>query len=61
MLLEMNYNYEQLQVINFFLYNRYNEDGTVNTLVDEKTNDIIILDTSEDLWNTVEELKLKTT
>ena len=57
MLLEMNYNYEQLQVINFYLYGRYNEDGTINTLVDEETNDIMILYTPIDLWNVIKELK----
>ena len=53
MLLEMNYNEEELKIINFYLY------GTTNTLVDEETNEVIILESSDDLWNVLEDLKEK--
>jgi hypothetical protein len=34
-------------------------DGTTNTLVDEETNEIIILESSDDLWNVLEDMKEK--
>ena len=59
MLLEMNYNKDQMEVVNFFLYGRFNADGTINSLVDEENGDVVILDTAEDLWNVLEDLKIK--
>jgi len=59
MLLEMNYTEEELKIINFYLYGRYNPDGTTNTLVDEETNEVILLESSDDLWNVLEDMKDK--
>jgi len=59
MLLEMNYTEEELKIINFYLYGRYNPDGTTNTLVDEETNEVILLESSDDLWNVLEDMKEK--
>lgn len=57
MLLEMNYSESELKLINFYLYGRHNEDGTTNLLTDEETNEVIILDSSADLWNLIEEMR----
>jgi hypothetical protein len=59
MLLEMNYNESELKLINFYLYGRHNEDGTTNILTDEETNEVILLDSSSDLWNLIEEIRGK--
>jgi len=59
MLLEMNYDENELKIINFYLYGRFNIDGTSNTLVDEETNEVIILESSDDLWNVLEDMKEK--
>jgi hypothetical protein len=41
------------------LYGRFNEDGTQNTLTEQNTGELIILDTSEDLWNVIQDLSKK--
>lgn len=40
---------EQIKIINFYLYDRYSPDGSILQLKDENDN-IINLDTPEDLW-----------
>lgn len=59
MLLEVKYNAEELQLINFYLYGKFNLDGSINQFIDENTNEIIILDTSEDLYYALEDLNPK--
>ena len=44
-----NFNRKQISLINFFLYDRYSPDGSVLDLIDDNNN-VIILDTSNDLW-----------
>lgn len=57
MLLEMNFSQEEMEIINYYLFGRFNDDGTTNTLIDKRTNDVIILESSEDLWNVLEDMK----
>jgi hypothetical protein len=59
MLLEMNYTKDELELINFYLYGRLNEDGTINSLSNQTTGDIVILETPEDLWNVLQDFKKK--
>lgn len=59
MLLEMNFTKDELEIINLYLYGRFNEDGTQNTLTEQNTGELIILDTSEDLWNVIQDLSKK--
>ena len=56
MLLEMNFSKEEMEIINYYLYGRYDDKGNQVPLVDSN-NDITILETSEDLWNVIQELK----
>ena len=41
------------EVILFYLYERYNPDGTVNPILDTNGNEVM-LETTEDLWNLVQ-------
>lgn len=59
MLLELNYSMDELELINFYLYGKYNPDGSVNNFIDRETNEVIILDTSEDLFFALEDLNPK--
>lgn len=47
----LNYSFskEQIKIINFYLYDRYNADGTVSELRDNN-DEYIKLDTADDLW-----------
>lgn len=44
-----NFNRKQINLINFYLYDRYSADGSVLDLVDDNNN-IVPLETSADLW-----------
>lgn len=57
MLLEMNFNETQIEIINFYLYGRKNNDGSINSLIDTKTEEPVIMDTPEDLWWVIQEIK----
>ena len=59
MLLELNYSMDELELINFYLYGKYNPDGSINNFIDRETNEVIILDTSEDLFFALEDLNPK--
>lgn len=59
MLLELNYSMDELELINFYLYGKYNPDGSTNNFIDRETNEVIILDTSEDLFFALEDLNPK--
>jgi hypothetical protein len=45
-----NFNKKQINLINFYLYDRYSPDGSVLDLVDDN-NSIVPLETSADLWH----------
>jgi hypothetical protein len=44
-----NFSKKQINLINFYLYDRYSADGSVLDLVDDNNN-IVPLETSADLW-----------
>lgn len=58
MLLEMNFNKEEMAVINYYIYGSEDEDGEPITLIDEN-GDPLIMENSEDLWNIISEMKQK--
>lgn len=43
------------ELINFYLYEKINPDGSINTLVDDNGNEVD-LDTPEDLWTVLAKL-----
>jgi hypothetical protein len=45
-----NFSKKQINLINFYLYDRYSPDGSVLDLVDDNNN-IVPLETSADLWH----------
>lgn len=48
-LLELSFNKKQINLINFYLYDRYGADGTITQLVDEN-QEIIVLESAGDLY-----------
>ncbi len=48
-MMEMMFNKEQLNLINFYLYDRFSSDGSIVDLVDV-SGEIVKLDTPDDLW-----------
>lgn len=44
-----NFTKKQVNLINFYLYDRYSPDGSVLDLIDENEN-VVPLETSADLW-----------
>jgi len=44
------------ELINFYLYEKINPDGSINTLIDDNENEVV-LDTPEDLWNVLSKLE----
>jgi hypothetical protein len=51
-LLVLKYGKEVAELINFYVYDRINPDGSMNGMTDRKGNDII-LNNINDLWNIV--------
>ena len=56
-LLLLHFGKEGYELISFFLYEKFNPDGTVNELFDENDN-IVPSETIDDIWNIL--IKLKT-
>lgn len=52
-LLYLHFEPKAAEVILFYLYERYNPDGTNNPIIDAN-GDEIMLETTEDLWNLVQ-------
>lgn len=52
----LQYGKEIAELIFFYVYERLNPDGTINSLQDQNGNEII-LDTPFDLWNLVDKIK----
>jgi hypothetical protein len=57
-LFTLQYGKEATELIFFYIYERLNPDGTVNSLQDSEGNDIII-NTPFDLWFIVDKLRKK--
>ena len=55
-LILLHFGKEGYEVISFYLYEKYNPDGTVNELFDDNDN-IVPSTTAEDIWNILQKLK----
>ena len=56
-LLELNFNKNQKQIIEWWLYDKWQLDGTVLQLNNTETDEQLPSDTPEELWNLVQTLK----
>jgi len=52
-LILLAFNKEIYEILSFYFYDRYNPDGSKNSLVIEETGEEIFLDSIEDLWRVV--------
>tara|TARA_Y100001938_G_scaffold143054_1_gene215223 strand:- start:397 stop:657 length:261 start_codon:yes stop_codon:yes gene_type:complete len=41
------------EILSFYFYDRYNPDGTKNSIIIQETDEEVQLDNVEDLWNIV--------
>jgi len=55
-LLLLQFGKEGYEVISFYLYEKFNPDGSVNELFDEEDN-IVPSTTANDIWNILQKLK----
>lgn len=55
-LLLLNFGRGGYELISFYLYDRTNPDGTINTLVDDAGKEIT-LDSANDLWELIQKVK----
>lgn len=55
-LILLNFGKEGYEVISFYLYEKWNPDGTVNELFDDN-EEIVPSTTAEDIWNILMKLK----
>ncbi len=51
-LIILHFGKEGAEVIGYYLWERLNPDGTINPLVDENDN-VIVLENANDLWNLI--------
>ena len=58
-LFTMHFGKEAAEIIFFYIYERQNPDGSVNELIDQN-NEVIILQNPTDLWYLVNHIKDKT-
>jgi hypothetical protein len=58
-LFSIAYNQKQIDIIYWWLYEKYLPSGDVLELVDQATGDKIPTDTPEDIWEIVESIKTK--
>ena len=56
-LILLHFGKEGFEVVNFYLYDKFNPDGTVNELFDDEDK-IVPSETPEDIWNILSKLKL---
>ena len=56
-LILLHFGKEGYEVISFYLYEKFNPDGSVNELFDDD-NKVVPSDTPEDIWNILMKLKL---
>jgi hypothetical protein len=52
-LIYLHFDPKAAEVVLFYLYERFNPDGTVNPILDVNGNEVM-LETTEDLWNLVQ-------
>jgi hypothetical protein len=53
----LQFSKQQIGLINFFLYDRYVADGSVLTLTNDETNEVLQLDSPEQLWEVIKKIK----
>jgi len=58
-LFTMHFGREAAEVIFFYIYERQNPDGSVNELIDQN-NEVVILQNPTDLWYLINHIKNKT-
>jgi len=58
-LLKLHYNQEQRNLINWWLYDKYLPTGDVLVLTNSDDGGLIPSDTPEDIWNLIQEQKIK--
>ena len=52
-LIYLHFDPKAAEIILFYLYERFNPDGTINPILDANGNEVM-LETAEDLWNLVQ-------
>jgi hypothetical protein len=55
-LILLHFGKDGFEVINFYLYDKFNPDGTVNELYDDEEK-VVPSETPEDIWNILSKLK----
>jgi hypothetical protein len=55
-LILLHFGKDGFEVINFYLYDKFNPDGTVNELYDDEDK-VVPSETPEDIWNILSKLK----
>jgi Golgi nucleoside diphosphatase len=55
----LNFGREAAEVIFFYVYERINPDGTINSMVDQN-NEVVHINSPSDLWYLVNHIKNKT-
>jgi len=58
-LIKLHYTQEQQNVINWWLYDKFLPTGEVLILTHKETEDVIPSDTPEDVWDLIQETKIK--
>ena len=58
-LFKLNYNQEQRNLINWWLYDKFLPTGEVLILTDKETEEVIPSDTPRDIWDLIQEQKNK--
>jgi len=53
----MNFGKQGCDIISYYLYERINEDGTINPLIDTKSGNKIIIETPYQLWSILSSIK----
>lgn len=55
-LLELHFSKDIVSLIDFYIYERMNPDGSLNVLIDENNNEIV-LESPSDLWNLIRHIQ----
>lgn len=58
-LIKQSYGEECASLISFYIYDRINEDGSINDLIEEQTQQTLKLESPSDLWFLIQAFKEK--
>lgn len=58
-LIKLSYGEECASLISFYIYDRINEDGSINDLIEEQTQQTLKLESPSDLWFLIQAFKEK--